>query len=623
MAIMIPEDIEKFTTDGERQVYHFFTSVAKPDIDYIVWYSPDIQGKEPDFILYNDTVGLVILEVKDWSLEQILVADRKQFKLFMNGKEEVRKNPFLQAQGYFHACMDAFTNDGQLLSTDPGSYGNPKIPIHCGVVFTNINKLEFREKALGDIIDEDHVFFWDDLHPESPLCRDRSGQLFHNDLESKFEPRFSFHLTGKEKIHLKQVIFPVVRIEQPRKCGDAEYADMEMRISALDHHQESLARKYDGGHRILQGPSGCGKTLILVNKAYFLMRYNPQIKKILFVCFNITLVNYIRRMLADKRVPLGKKGVEVVHFYELCDNLLKEKVEFEKQDGDYFQLVLEEALEHSKTCAKYDAILVDEGQDFSNDMFQVVMNMLNPQTDSLTIALDDNQNIYSTKRNWKELGIHARGRTHSLGCVYRSTKEITCFSQNFLSDLSNRDTVDRKRQQKMFPDFHDFRGPQPIIKQFLDINAELAFVAGEIERLINDYGYPFSEIAVLYGSHKIPGGGSERLIDLISEHFSECGILFNWISEDYRAKKSYDITTATVTVSTIHSVKGFDYAAIFLVGLDWLEESRWKNEEIERLTYVAITRARYRLYIPYAEETMIIQKLQDALDSDISRIDSL
>ncbi len=614
MAIMIPEDIEKFTTDGERQVYQFFTAVAKPDTDYIVWYSPDIQGREPDFILYNDTVGLVILEVKDWSLEQILAADRKQFKLFMNGKEEVRKNPFLQAQGYFYACMDAFNKDGQLLSTNPGSYGNPKIPLHCGVVFTNINKFEFREKALGDIIDENHVFFWDDLHPESPLCRDRSGQLFHAALESKFEPRFPFHLTGKEKIHLKQVIFPVVRIEQPRKSAEAEYAEMEMRISALDHHQESLARKYDGGHRILKGPSGCGKTLVLVNKAYFLRRYNPQIKTILFVCLNITLVNYIRRMLAEKRVPLGKRGVEVVHFYELCDRLLEDKVEFEKQDGDYFQLVLEEALESSKTCAKYDAILVDEGQDFSDDMLQVVMNMLNPQTDSLTIALDENQNIYSTRRNWKELGIHARGRTHSLNCVYRSTKELTCLAQKFLSDQGGRDMVEGRRQQEMFPDFHDFRGPQPVIKRFLDINAEVAFVASEIEKLINDCGYPLSEIAVLYGSNKLPGGEYERLTDLIDEHFSECGILFNWISEDYRAKKFYDITTATVTVSTIHSAKGFDYAAIFVVGLDWFEESRWGNEELERLTYVAITRARYRLYIPYAEETLIIQKLKGAVD---------
>jgi ABC-type lipoprotein export system ATPase subunit len=38
----------------------------------------------------------------------------------------------------------------------------------------------------------------------------------------------------------------------------------------LDHHQEALARKYDGGHRIIVGPSGSGKTLILVHTSSFL-----------------------------------------------------------------------------------------------------------------------------------------------------------------------------------------------------------------------------------------------------------------------------------------------------------------------------------------------------------------
>jgi superfamily I DNA and RNA helicase len=50
-----------------------------------------------------------------------------------------------------------------------------------------------------------------------------------------------------------------------------------------------------------------------------------------------------------------------------------------------------------------------------------------------------------------------------------------------------------------------------------------------------------------------------------------------------------------VTISTIHSVKGFDYACVFVIGLDWLEGTRWTEEQIRNLTCLAIIRA--RLYI--------------------------
>ena len=68
-----------------------------------------------------------------------------------------------------------------------------------------------------------------------------------------------------------------------------------------------------------------------------------------------------------------------------------------------------------------------------------------------------------------------------------------------------------------------------------------------------------------------------------------------WVSEDYRAKRAYDITTDKVSISTIHSAKGLDYACVFLLGLDGLPSASWSEEQIRRLVYVGITRARHRL----------------------------
>jgi len=88
------------------------------------------------------------------------------------------------------------------------------------------------------------------------------------------------------------------------------------------------------------------------------------------------------------------------------------------------------------------------------------------------------------------------------------------------------------------------------------------------------------------------------------------GIIHQWISEDYRSKKSYDVTTKSVSISTIHSAKGFDYACVFLLGLDWMEaEKRWTEEQIRKLAYVAVTRARERLFVPFCCMNAIIKKL--------------
>ena len=398
---MIPENVETFKTDGEMRFYRFLDAVAKPDSSFLAWYTPDVRGKEPDFILYSDSVGLVIFEVKDWAVDQIVEADPHQFVLQMGNKESARKNPMQQAGDYRDDVMDKIKADGLLLSKDPRHHGNVKIPISSGVVFPNINKLEYVKKGFGAVVSEDKIFFWDDLNENSDICSDESGKCFQKAILKKFEPKFRFSISQKEFHHLRQLLFPVVRIDLPERDTKNGYTHRIERLRVLDHNQEVIARKFDGGHRIISGPSGSGKSLVLVHKAAFLKQYNSDIENILFVCYNITLVNYIKRLLAEKQVPLGDGGVTVCHFYELCAKIIGEEVAYENEDSDYYELILQEALSKLEEYeTKYDAILVDEGQDFSTDMLKLVTALLNPATNNLTVALDDNQNIYRPEGGW-------------------------------------------------------------------------------------------------------------------------------------------------------------------------------------------------------------------------------
>jgi ATP-dependent exoDNAse (exonuclease V) beta subunit len=126
-------------------------------------------------------------------------------------------------------------------------------------------------------------------------------------------------------------------------------------------------------------------------------------------------------------------------------------------------------------------------------------------------------------------------------------------------------------------------------------------------------GCPYSEIAVLYAM-KNPGNKLQTpLPQMLESAMASNGILCTWVSENYRSKKTHDITTNSVTISTIHSAKGLDYAAVFLLGLDFLEPHSWTVEQIEKLIYVAITRARYHLFIPYTVENQFIEKLKSCL----------
>ena len=224
---------------------------------------------------------------------------------------------------------------------------------------------------------------------------------------------------------------------------------------------------------------GSGKTLILVHRAALLRNYIPDVRRVLFVCYNVTLVNYIKRLLSDKQVPLGDNGVEVMHFFQLCARICGGDVKYENENQYYYERVIQAAQEKLLDwLVRYDAVLIDEGQDFSDDMLQLF-----PET------------------------------------------------------------------------FGTVQGPPPKITAFSNFHEIPAYVADKTRRLADSQGYPLSEIAVLYAMKapdRLPG---VHVPHLPGSAMESRGILHHWISEDFRAKQSYDITTNKVAISTIHWVK--------------------------------------------------------------------
>jgi hypothetical protein len=593
MAVMVPENSNSFLTPGEERFYHFLSSAARPDSEFIVWYLPDIDGHELDFLMFNKELGLIVLEVKDWTLDQIINGNKKDFELNIGGAVEKRKNPLFQGREYALKLIEKIKEEHSFISTDPQYRGKAIIPVSFGAVLININKYEFLSKHFDQVIDPQKTFFNEDLSPYSPYCNDPSGDAFRERLAEMFPPVFPFKFSNKKIDRLRKLIFPIVTIDLPSRSGAEAYNQHKQMLAVLDHHQESAVRSLSGCQLIF-GPAGSGKTLILVHQAACLYEKKSVGLRMLFVCYNISLVHYIKRLLAAKGVPLGPRGVEVLQYNELCGKVLDEKIVHEGVNSDYFETLTELSLEEVvKSDLRYDAIFVDEGQDFSPDMARVIIGLLSSSYSLFSVAFDGRQSIYGVVCDW--VNIHSRPwQTQKLKHIYRNTHEISelalkVIDEPAVNELTNREIA-------FLPENFGNHGPEPVLIVGSTEDEILGFVADEIASLSANEDVPFSEIAVLYISRKSPYSTDSVLPEEICHVLESKGILAEWMSEDYRTKKSYDITTEKVCVSTVHSVKGLDYDTVFVIGLESLLEDRWDKDVKKKLVHIALTRARRRAY---------------------------
>jgi superfamily I DNA and RNA helicase len=380
-------------------------------------------------------------------------------------------------------------------------------------------------------------------------------------------------------------------------------------------HQARLALRIGSGHQIIKGPPGSGKTLILAHRSLHLCKYQPEGKRILLVCYNIALVGYLKRLLKEKGIGSENKGVQVFHFFELCSSILGETIRYENEDNNYYDFIISEALKRvaaeKSRIEPFDAVLVDEAQDFSNDMLRILLELLKKKGD-FVIALDSSQNLYRRKTSWKSIGIQAGGRTHHLNRVYRNTHEIFEFTRKFLGE-----TYRGNKQMALFPDEFALHGDPPDIRSFKSLEEIEAFLPEDISSSIAQEDYKRSEIAVIYDD-KVYGPDrftyDNRALPMrILNRLESFGIPTTWVSRDVRAKEMYDITTDRVSLISIHSSKGLDFDLVYLVGMDQIRPIEITKERLISLVYVAMTRSKYKLVIPYVKETELIKRIKECL----------
>jgi len=174
-----------------------------------------------------------------------------------------------------------------------------------------------------------------------------------------------------------------------------------------------LAKSLGDGHRLVRGVAGSGKTIVLMCRARHLLELHPD-WSILVLCFNRVLAEHLSRTIGvDDRL-------QVLTFHAWCSRELRrakiamppapERGQAWHEYWERVPTLLLGAYETGQARAgTYQAILVDEGQDFANDWYRVIMKALDHASNSLFIALDSSQNIYDRKISWPSWASRSRG----------------------------------------------------------------------------------------------------------------------------------------------------------------------------------------------------------------------
>lgn len=590
MAVLIPSIGScTFDSGGERRLAERLE--AKLEDDYLCWYNVTLgpSALHPDFIVFHPRRGLLILEVKDWRTRTILAADRQKFTIETARGPTVVENPLEQARHYAHAAVEVLQRDLQLVFSGGREAGKLMFPWSYGVVLPNLTRKQFDEGGLGEVIPLNRVICQDEM------LEGVEAEAFQQRLWEMFSVRFHGALSLPQIDRVRWHLFPEVRIQSSQSdlfAADEPPPDF---VRVMDLQQEQLARSLGEGHRVIHGVAGSGKTLILGYRAEHLAQVCA--KPILILCYNESLARRIGSMMRAK--GLAEK-VHVHHFHQWCRAQLSAfNVGLPKANDDkeaFFAEMVDRvirAVERGQIpAAQYDAILIDEGHDFRPEWFKLVVQMVDPKTNSLLVLYDDAQSIYGDeegtkqrkKFSFKSVGIQAAGRTTILRINYRNTDAILRFARDVAQSILTPSDADEDGVPLLIPQSAGRAGAEPQVINLPTLKDEAEFI---VKRLKDAHraGTPWREMAVIYREY-------ERDAKLIRKLLPAHGIPLVYFKD-----ATYASEEDRVTLITMHSCKGLEFPLVVIPGADRIKSAGELSPHEAKLLYVAMTRATRELVV--------------------------
>lgn len=432
-------------TPGEWEVIDFFDE--RLPLGWEIYVQPHLNGLRPDIVLLHPNVGIAVFEIKDWNLDAMSyyaqgqgshaqLWSKKDGRAFPNEAN----NPFTKIKLYKQRIFDLYC---------------PRLPagkgyavITAGVIFTRAAGQRARALRVPFLLDGEMD------HADRYLPVSGMDDLARGDLEAVFPDahlgRSSFMDRSKADDLRAWLVEP-------------DHAAEQRRPVPLDPKQRQLVDIWPrNGFRRIKGPAGSGKSLVLAARA---AKLAAEGKSVLIVTFNITLWHYLRdivvRMLPDRRAA---KMVEYTHFHLWCDNVCRLGAPLEIQEIKLRLAELAEAsrnrpatqaerderddiienripeLTHRTVLAglaqRYDAIMVDEGQDMRPSWWNVLKDARSLDGQMLLVA-DTTQDVYGKAASWTDEAMQGAGfvgEWSRLDTCYRLPREGRMMADRFALD---------------------------------------------------------------------------------------------------------------------------------------------------------------------------------------------
>ena len=577
-------------TAGERRLAERLEQ--KLDPDYLLWYDVPMGPKNahPDFCVVHPRRGILILEVKDWKLgSTILQANKQTWEIQGDNGPKTVINPLEQARQYAHQVVNALERDPQLVQADGPHAGKLAFPWSYGVVFTNITRKQFEAAELQHAIE-----------PHRVLCQDEMLEAVSaEDLQSRLWDMFPYMMRGVMSLpqldRVRWIMFPQVRVQTQGALFDDADLDAELPsiMRVMDIQQEQLARSLGDGHRVIHGVAGSGKTMILGYRAEYLAQAHTQAAKpILILCYNEPLAVKLNAVMQAK--GLADK-VHARHFHKWCrDQLvafgqtLPGAVSREQYAEELVRRVIQGVDRRQIPSGQYQAVLIDEGHDFTPEWLKLVTQMVDPTTNSLLVLYDDAQSIYERSRtkqfSFKSVGIQAQGRTTILKINYRNTRQILQTASLIAADLLTADDRDDDGIPLVKPISCGREGQAPILIKLPSLREEATAIADQLSHAHKE-GHAWGDMAILCADWKT--------MDLCADALHQRKLPFNVRKRTGEFNPAAD----AIQIMTMKVSKGLEFPVVALPGVGHMPAKGEDEQEAARVFYVAATRAMHKLVI--------------------------